>query len=44
MSKSLGNYIGVSEDPNEIFGKTMSIQDQLIIRYFELLTKFHGRG
>ncbi len=39
MSKSLGNYIGVSEDPNEIFGKTMSIQDQLIIRYFELLTR-----
>jgi len=39
MSKSLGNYIGVNEDPNEIFGKTMSIQDQLITRYFELVTR-----
>lgn len=39
MSKSLGNYIGVNEDPNEIFGKTMSIQDQLIARYFELATR-----
>ncbi len=39
MSKSLGNYIGVNEDPNEIFGKTMSIQDQLITRYFELVTQ-----
>ena len=38
MSKSLGNYIGVSESPNEMFGKTMSINDDLIIRYFELLT------
>lgn len=39
MSKSLGNYIGVNEDPYEIFGKTMSIQDQLITRYFELVTR-----
>lgn len=39
MSKSLGNYIGVSEDPNEMFGKTMSIPDALIARYFELLTR-----
>ncbi|NLB18892.1 MAG: tyrosine--tRNA ligase [Syntrophomonadaceae bacterium] len=39
MSKSLGNYIGVSDDPNEIFGKTMSIQDELIVRYFELVTQ-----
>lgn len=38
MSKSLGNYIGVNEDPNEMFGKTMSITDELICRYFELLT------
>lgn len=38
MSKSLGNYIGVSEPPNEMFGKTMSITDELICRYFELLT------
>jgi len=39
MSKSLGNYIGVSDDPNEMFGKTMSINDGLICRYFELLTR-----
>jgi tyrosyl-tRNA synthetase len=38
MSKSLGNYIGVNEDPNEMFGKTMSIPDELITRYFELVT------
>lgn len=39
MSKSLGNYIGINEDPNEIFGKTMSITDPLITRYFELATR-----
>lgn len=39
MSKSLGNYIGVSEEPYEMFGKTMSINDGLICRYFELLTR-----
>ena len=39
MSKSLGNYIGVNEDANEMFGKTMSITDELICRYFELLTR-----
>ncbi|MDD3894683.1 MAG: tyrosine--tRNA ligase, partial [Syntrophomonadaceae bacterium] len=39
MSKSLGNYIGVNEEPNEIFGKTMSITDDLICRYFELVTR-----
>lgn len=39
MSKSLGNYIGVNEDPHEIFGKTMSITDDLICRYFELVTR-----
>lgn len=39
MSKSLGNYIGVSEEPYEMFGKTMSITDELIIRYFELITR-----
>lgn len=38
MSKSLGNYIGVNEEPYEMFGKTMSIPDEMIIRYFELLT------
>lgn len=39
MSKSLGNYIGVSEEPYEMFGKTMSIPDKLIIRYYQLLTR-----
>ncbi len=39
MSKSLGNYIGVSDDPYEMFGKTMSISDSLICRYYELLTR-----
>jgi len=38
MSKSLGNYIGVAEPPEEIFGKVMSIPDGLIMPYFELLT------
>jgi tyrosyl-tRNA synthetase len=38
MSKSLGNYIGVDEPPNEIFGKIMSISDDLMWRYFELLS------
>jgi tyrosyl-tRNA synthetase len=38
MSKSLGNYIGISEAPDEIFGKVMSISDQLMLRYFELLS------
>lgn len=38
MSKSLGNYIGVSETPNEIYGKSMSIPDELMVKYFELAT------
>lgn len=38
MSKSLGNYIGVSEPPNEIFGKVMSVSDELMWRYYELLS------
>ena len=38
MSKSLGNYIGINEAPNQIFGKTMSISDDLMWRYFELLS------
>ncbi len=38
MSKSLGNYIGVAEPPNEIYGKVMSIPDDLILQYFELVT------
>jgi tyrosyl-tRNA synthetase len=38
MSKSLGNYIGVAEPPEEIFGKVMSISDDLMWRYYELLS------
>jgi tyrosyl-tRNA synthetase len=38
MSKSLGNYIGVAEPPEEIYGKVMSISDSLILQYFELVT------
>jgi tyrosyl-tRNA synthetase len=38
MSKSLGNYIGVDEPPNDIYGKAMSIPDNLIGDYFELIT------
>ncbi len=38
MSKSLGNYIGVDESPGQIYGKTMSITDDLILDYFALLT------
>jgi len=38
MSKSLGNYIGVNEAPNEIYGKTMSVPDELMLRYYELAT------
>jgi tyrosyl-tRNA synthetase len=39
MSKSLDNYIGVTEDPSTIFGKVMSISDQLMARYYDLLTQ-----
>jgi tyrosyl-tRNA synthetase len=38
MSKSLGNYVGISESPDEIFGKLMSVSDDLMWRYFELLS------
>ncbi len=38
MSKSLGNYIGIAEDPDTMFGKVMSISDELMWRYFELLS------
>lgn len=40
MSKSLGNYIGIQEPPDEIFGKLMSISDELMFRYYEVLTDF----
>ena len=38
MSKSLGNYIGITEPPRDIFGKVMSISDEMMWRYYELLT------
>ena len=38
MSKSLGNYIGITDAPNDMFGKLMSVSDDLMWRYFELLS------
>ena len=38
MSKSLGNHIGISEPPEEMYGKVMSISDSLMLRYYELLS------
>ena len=38
MSKSLGNYIGITESPDNIFGKVMSVSDELMFRYYELLS------
>ena len=43
MSKSLGNYIGITEPPQEIFGKVMSVSDELMWRYFELLSLNHSQ-
>jgi len=43
MSKSLGNYIGITDSPDEMFGKLMSISDELMWRYFELLS-FKGNA
>ncbi len=42
MSKSLGNYIGIDESPDEMFGKLMSISDTLMWRYFDLLSFEHA--
>lgn len=42
MSKSLNNYIGIEEQPGEMFGKVMSISDELMWRYYELLTDLTG--
>jgi len=44
MSKSLGNYIGINEPADEIFGKIMSVSDQLMIRYYELLSDMSLAG
>jgi tyrosyl-tRNA synthetase len=41
MSKSLGNYIGITDTANDIYGKTLSIPDELILRYFTLTTDLH---
>ena len=38
MSKSLGNYIGITEQPKDMFGKIMSISDELMLKYYELLS------
>jgi len=38
MSKSLGNYVGINEPAKEIFGKLMSVSDELMYKYYELLT------
>jgi tyrosyl-tRNA synthetase len=43
MSKSLGNYIGICDEPGQIFGKTMSIPDNLIYDYFKLATDIDTR-
>ncbi len=43
MSKSYGNYIGITEAPQEMFGKVMSISDELMWRYYELLTDLSTR-
>ena len=40
MSKSLDNYIGVEDSPRDMFGKTMRVSDELMMRYYELLTDF----
>jgi tyrosyl-tRNA synthetase len=39
MSKSLGNYVGITEDPNNMFGKIMSISDELMFKYYLLLSE-----
>ncbi|HUT23178.1 MAG TPA: tyrosine--tRNA ligase [Sumerlaeia bacterium] len=44
MSKSLGNYIGITEPPNEIFGKTMSISDELMADYLHLALGYDERA
>jgi tyrosyl-tRNA synthetase len=42
MSKSLGNYVGITEKPDEMFGKLMRISDPLMARYYQLLTEVSG--
>ena len=38
MSKSMDNYIAVEDSPRDMFGKTMRVSDELMLRYYELLT------
>ena len=42
MSKSLGNHVGITEAPEEMYGKLMSISDKLMLRYYELLSRQSG--
>jgi tyrosyl-tRNA synthetase len=42
MSKSLGNYIGITESPDSIYGKVLSISDELMFRYYDLLSDLRG--
>ena len=42
MSKSTGNYIGVTEDPRDVYGKVMSVPDEVMMTYFRLLTNHHA--
>ncbi|TDF96541.1 tyrosine--tRNA ligase [Paenibacillus piri] len=44
MSKSLGNYIGIDEEPNQIYGKAMSVPDELMIKYYELATNISNEA
>src|SRR5262249_46495262 len=39
MSKSLGNYVGITEPPIDMYGKLMSVSDDMMFRYFELVTR-----
>ena len=39
MSKSLGNYVGITEPPADMYGKLMSVSDAMMFRYFELVTR-----
>jgi tyrosyl-tRNA synthetase len=44
MSKSLGNHIGVCDTPEEMYGKVMSVSDDLMLRYYELLSRLDGEA
>jgi len=44
MSKSLNNYVGITETPDQMFGKLMSISDDLMLRYYELLSEISGEA